>query len=648
VKAANDVGANFGNILSFTVIAKPTVVAIGTDVSGDVSGDVVGSSTARLMGTVNANGANVTTILFLYGLTNDVSTMTSQATATPSVTAGNISTDVQVNLTSLTANTTYYYILRAVNSVGTSDTTVLSFTTTADAAPTAVLSGPASTSLTDPFTITITFSEVVSGFASTDLTVSKTGGGSIGWTAQTAVNIANGGRIYTVEFRPNSPTTTTLTVAMLANVVTDLASQPNLAAASIEVAVGVVIQAPNIIYSPAIVTSRVGAAFSTMTPTNSGGAVASWSISPSLPGGLAFDTSTGIISGAPSTSQGQTVFTITATNAGGAVTTTVTLTIDVRRTSSGIVPVVPVVPVVPKPEVNPGTLSQYTKAPVAAGSKPINGSIKTVGNRPGRTPVANATASTPIRVIQEIQDALALRALVESKAGEISITPLNGWTGRMSIPIVKIINNQEVEVFIDLEVLPGEPTGGEYKLNTIQETQINWQASVSQIVKYQVELNNRVICEVTTTTCTVRNPIGPNSSIKVTAIGNDNTKSEQLLPSYAPDKRVRAGIVYFAENSALITRSTRNQLNRLVQTLKREGFDDLRLIGHTDGQGGSKNSRSLSNRRATAVQDYLVRSLGTTNAIKVAKKAAGEKKPVATNRTERGQAQNRRTEIWLR
>jgi hypothetical protein len=259
-----------------------------------------------------------------------------------------------------------------------------------------------------------------------------------------------------------------------------------------------------------------------MTPTNSGGAVASWSISPSLPGGLAFDTSTGIISGAPSTSQGQTVFTITATNAGGAVTTTVTLTIDVRRTSSGIVPVVPVVPVVPKPEVNPGTLSQYTKAPVAAGSKPINGSIKTVGNRPGRTPVANATPSTPIRVNQEIQDALALRALVESKAGEISITPLNGWTGRMSIPIVKIINNQEVEVFIDLEVLPGEPTGGEYKLNTIQETQINWQASVSQIVKYQVELNNRVICEVTTTTCTVRNPIGPNSSIKVTAIGNDN------------------------------------------------------------------------------------------------------------------------------
>ena len=37
----------------------------------------------------------------------------------------------------------------------------------------------------------------------------------------------------------------------------------------------------------------------TITPTNSGGAVTSWSISPTLPSGLSFDTSTGTISGNP-------------------------------------------------------------------------------------------------------------------------------------------------------------------------------------------------------------------------------------------------------------------------------------------------------------------------------------------------------------
>ena len=59
------------------------------------------------------------------------------------------------------------------------------------------------------------------------------------------------------------------------------------------------------------------------TPTSSGGAVVSWSISPSVPSGMSFDTSTGAISGTPNVISPTTTYTVTATNSGGSDTTTI-------------------------------------------------------------------------------------------------------------------------------------------------------------------------------------------------------------------------------------------------------------------------------------------------------------------------------------
>jgi hypothetical protein len=72
-----------------------------------------------------------------------------------------------------------------------------------------------------------------------------------------------------------------------------------------------------------------GDAISGFTPINTGGVPTSYSITGgTLPAGLTFNTSTGQLSGAPTTPLAQTTFTITATNAQGSATQTYTLTVN--------------------------------------------------------------------------------------------------------------------------------------------------------------------------------------------------------------------------------------------------------------------------------------------------------------------------------
>jgi gliding motility-associated-like protein len=71
-----------------------------------------------------------------------------------------------------------------------------------------------------------------------------------------------------------------------------------------------------------------GTAISSLTPTISGGAVISYSISPSLPTGLMFNTSNGVISGTPIVLSVGTDYTVIAINSGGSVSTKVNITVN--------------------------------------------------------------------------------------------------------------------------------------------------------------------------------------------------------------------------------------------------------------------------------------------------------------------------------
>lgn len=70
------------------------------------------------------------------------------------------------------------------------------------------------------------------------------------------------------------------------------------------------------------------------------------------------------------------------------------------------------------------------------------------------------------------------------------------------------------------------------------------------------------------------------------------------------------------------------------------------LVGHTDAVGELAINMSLSERRAAAVRDRLVRDFGV-NPAQVSAAGAGWLAPRASNLTEEGRAQNRRVEAIL-
>lgn len=86
-------------------------------------------------------------------------------------------------------------------------------------------------------------------------------------------------------------------------------------------------------------------------------------------------------------------------------------------------------------------------------------------------------------------------------------------------------------------------------------------------------------------------------------------------------------------------------LDNVARTLTEFNQTIVEVAGHTDSVGSDAYNQALSERRASAVAGYLgSRGVMQQRMIIV---GAGESRPVASNNTEAGRAQNRRVEITL-
>lgn len=101
--------------------------------------------------------------------------------------------------------------------------------------------------------------------------------------------------------------------------------------------------------------------------------------------------------------------------------------------------------------------------------------------------------------------------------------------------------------------------------------------------------------------------------------------------------------IFFASKEYTLQPASTTELDKLVSLLKDNATMQVELSGHTDNVGSDADNQLLSENRAKAVVAYLVQHGIDVKRLKA--KGHGESKPVDTNDTEEGRAQNRRTEL---
>jgi hypothetical protein len=107
--------------------------------------------------------------------------------------------------------------------------------------------------------------------------------------------------------------------------------------AAVTVTITVNDQAPSALtYAAGIATYTVAVPITPNNPANAGGTVTSYSVSPAVPAGLNFSTTTGVIRGVPTAAAAAARYTITATNTGGSTTAAVTIAVNAAQAPSSL------------------------------------------------------------------------------------------------------------------------------------------------------------------------------------------------------------------------------------------------------------------------------------------------------------------------
>jgi OmpA-OmpF porin, OOP family len=108
-------------------------------------------------------------------------------------------------------------------------------------------------------------------------------------------------------------------------------------------------------------------------------------------------------------------------------------------------------------------------------------------------------------------------------------------------------------------------------------------------------------------------------------------------------KVVIGGGVLFETDSAKLAPSAADLVRRISEVMKKNPNLKISVVGHTDSTGDYNYNIQLSERRAKAFADALIKDGVAANRLTAV--GVGPQSPVATNDTAEGRAKNRRVEL---
>jgi OOP family OmpA-OmpF porin len=172
-------------------------------------------------------------------------------------------------------------------------------------------------------------------------------------------------------------------------------------------------------------------------------------------------------------------------------------------------------------------------------------------------------------------------------------------------------------------------------------TNLNWSttnatsSSIDQGVGSVDASGTRQVCPSSTTTYT----------LTANGAGGTRTSSATVTVKAPPKVTDKLTIhVNFDVDKSNIRAADLADLQKAETFVRKYSTCNIEVDGHTDSTGSEEYNQGLSERRASAVQAWLV-DHGATAADKITTKGFGETQPIADNKTAKGRAENRRAEI---
>jgi outer membrane protein OmpA-like peptidoglycan-associated protein/tetratricopeptide (TPR) repeat protein len=135
-----------------------------------------------------------------------------------------------------------------------------------------------------------------------------------------------------------------------------------------------------------------------------------------------------------------------------------------------------------------------------------------------------------------------------------------------------------------------------------------------------------------------------NFSIKKNTVGKP-IFLEVPLQKIAVGKKVVLKNIFFDTNKFDLKPESKTELEKMIEFLSENPKVSIELSGYTDNIGDDAYNLELSKNRAKAVFNYLVTNKISPNRLSY--KGYGKTNPMATNNTEDGRANNRRTEFLI-
>jgi len=159
------------------------------------------------------------------------------------------------------------------------------------------------------------------------------------------------------------------------------------------------------------------------------------------------------------------------------------------------------------------------------------------------------------------------------------------------------------------------------------------------------DLGSRAIPAATNTLARIPLPGGVNLSVPP---GSINYQLANFLGDRSATDLPKTFVfdhLNFVTGSTQLTPDSDKTVSDLSQVLKAYPSSQVLLGGHTDNTGNPQTNQTLSLDRANTVKAMLVND--GVEANRISTQGFGQERPVASNDTEQGRAQNRRTELTV-